>query len=91
MAKPQAVTSIPRSPEDDRNSRMIRYSIGWLIRLACLIACVFLRGWWLLVPAIVAIGGPLVLVVLANAVGSAQTVVQRPGAVVRSANPSNPR
>lgn len=70
---------------------MIRYSVGWLIRLACLIACVFLRGWWLLVPAIIAIGAPLVLVVLANAVGSGQTTVKRPGAIVRSANPSNPR
>lgn len=91
MAKPQAITSIPRSPDEDRSSRAIRYTIGWLIRLACLIACVFLRGWWLLVPAIIAIGAPLVLVVLANAVGSGQATVRRPGALVRRANPSNPR
>lgn len=70
---------------------MIQYTIGWLIRLACLIACVFLRGWLLLVPAIIAIGAPLVLVVLANAVGSTKAVVKRPGGIVRRANPSNPR
>jgi len=63
---------------------MVRYSIGWLIRLVCLIACVFLRGWWLLVPAIIAIGAPLVLVVLANAVSSGQTTVARPGSIIRS-------
>jgi hypothetical protein len=64
---------------------MIRYTIGWLIRLACLVACVFLRGWWLVIPAIIAIGGPLVLVVLANAVGTTRQKVERPGAIVRSA------
>lgn len=70
---------------------MIRYTIGWLIRLVCLIACVFLRGWWLLIPAIIAIGAPLVLVVLANAVGAGQAVVERPGAIVRSPTPTEPR
>ena len=91
MAKAQAITSLPRSPQDDRSSRMIRYTIGWLIRLVCLIACVFLRGWWLLIPAIIAIGAPLVLVVLANAVGSGKTTVERPGTIVRILAPTDPR
>jgi hypothetical protein len=86
MAKIQAVTSIPRSPDDDRNSRMIRYAIGWGIRLVCLISLLFLHGWWLVAPAIVAIGAPMVLVILANAVGSSRQKVERPGAIVRSAD-----
>jgi len=89
MAKPQAITNIPRSPEEERTSRMVRYSIGWLIRLACFVAFFFLRGWWLFVPAIIAIGGPLVLVVLANSVGSGQTTVVRPGSIVRSPRPTD--
>ncbi|MES2170585.1 MAG: DUF3099 domain-containing protein [Actinomycetota bacterium] len=86
MAKVQAVTSIPRSPDDDRTSRMIRYSIGWGIRLVCLISLLFLHGWWLVVPAIIAIGAPMVLVVLANAVGTTRKKVERPGAIVRSSD-----
>jgi hypothetical protein len=84
MAKVQAVTSIPRSPDEDRNRRMVQYAVGWLIRLGCLIACVFVRELWLIIPlAIVAIGAPMVLVVLANAVGSSRRTVERPGAIVR--------
>lgn len=63
---------------------MIRYTIGWLIRLVCLLSLLFLHGWWLVVPAIVAIGAPMVLVVLANAVGTTRQKVERPGAIVRS-------
>lgn len=84
MAKTQSITSISRSPQDDRHSRAVRYTIGFAIRLACLLSCVFLRGWFLVIPAIIAVGGPLVLVVLANAsTSSGSTVVERPGAIVR--------
>jgi hypothetical protein len=90
MAKTQSITSVPRSPQEDRHSRMVRYSIGMGIRVLCLISCLFLRGWFLVIPAIVAVGAPLVLVVLANAIGSSNSeTVQRPGAIVRS--PGEPR
>ncbi len=91
MAKTQSITSIPRSPNDDRHSRMVRYSIGMAIRVVCLISLVFLRGWWLLVPAIIAVAGPMVLVVLANAVApKTPTAVERPGSIVRSSAPDEP-
>jgi hypothetical protein len=91
MAKTQSITSIPRSPNDDRHSRMVRYSIGMGIRVLCLISLVFLRGWWLVLPAIIAIAGPMILVVLANAVGPKTTTeVERPGSIVRSSTPSAP-
>jgi hypothetical protein len=84
MAKTQSITSIPRSPQEDRHSRAVRYTIGFAIRLACLLSCVFLRGWFLIIPAVIAVGGPLVLVILANASTSGgSAVVERPGAIVR--------
>jgi hypothetical protein len=84
MAKPQSITSVPRSPQDDRHTRMVRYGIGMAIRMVCLISLVFLRGWFLVIPAIIAIGAPMVLVVLANAIGANRSTVERPGAIVRS-------
>lgn len=66
MAKQQSITSLPRSPEDDRRARMIKYSVTMGIRLACIIACFFVPGYWVILPAIGAIVLPYVAVVLAN-------------------------
>ncbi len=83
MAKQQSITSLPRSPEDDRRSRMIKYSVTMGIRVVCIGLCLFVPGWWLLVCAIGAIALPYIAVVLANSVTRpASTPVLRPGAVV---------
>ena len=84
MAKMQSITSIPRSPQDDRHSRVLQYSIAMGIRMVCIILCLFVHGWWLLIPAAGAIVLPYIAVVLANATtqrGSAP--VLRPGGIVR--------
>lgn len=83
MAKQQSITSLPRSPHDDRRSRMIQYSIAMSIRVVCIVLCLFVRGWWLLLPAIGALILPYIAVVLANARGSIPSVVLRPGAIER--------
>ncbi len=83
MAKQQSITSLPRSPHDDRRSRMIQYSIAMTIRVICIVLCLFVRGWWLLLPAIGALILPYIAVVLANARGSIPSVVLRPGAIER--------
>ncbi len=83
MAKQQSITSLPRSPHDDRRSRMIQYSIAMTIRVVCIVLCLFVRGWWLLLPAIGALILPYIAVVLANARGSIPSVVLRPGAIER--------
>lgn len=85
MAKPQSITSIPRSPDDDRRKRVVTYTIQMSIRVVCLVACVFVPGWWRLIPAIGALALPLIAVVMANAIGSSRsTRVLRPGAIERS-------
>lgn len=85
MAKQQSITSLPRSPQDDRRSRMIQYTVAMSIRVVCIVACLFTPGWWLLIPAAGAVFLPYVAVVLANAKGggTSPTTVVRPGAVAR--------
>lgn len=83
MAKqPSAITSLPRSPDEDRHSRMLRYSITMGIRLVCVILCIFVRGWWLLLCAAGAVILPYVAVVFANVVDSRGARVERPGSIV---------
>lgn len=69
MAHPQSITTLPESPEVDRRRRMVRYTVAMSIRMLCIIACLFVRGWWLLLPILGAVVLPYVAVVLAN-VGS---------------------
>jgi len=66
MAKQQSITSLPRSPEDDRRARMLKYGIAMAVRLACIFACFLVRGYWIIIPALGAVVLPYIAVVLAN-------------------------
>lgn len=83
MSIPQSVTSLQDSPEAERRERMVRYAVAMGIRLACIGACFFVSGWWLLLPALGAIFLPYVAVVLATSVttNKARTAPLRPGTV----------
>ena len=82
MKQPQSITTLPESPDDERRRRMVRYGIAMGIRALCIIACLFVRGWWLLIPVAGAVILPYLAVVLAN-VGTREThAVERPGAIV---------
>jgi hypothetical protein len=81
--QPVAITELPPSPEQEQAARMRRYALTMGIRVLCIFACLFVQGWWLIVPALGAIFLPYVAVVLANAVSrSGGRVVERPGAIV---------
>lgn len=67
MNKPQSITTLAESPDEERNRRMARYALAMGIRVVCVILCFFVQGWWLLVPAIGAIVLPYIAVVIANA------------------------
>ncbi len=89
--RPQAITSLAPSPEDDRRARMLRYSIAMGVRLVCIFACFFTPGWWLLIPAAGAIFLPYVAVVLANVSMKANSdAVLRPGGLLPT-QPRDPR
>lgn len=86
--KPAALTDLPPSPEDEQRSRFIRYGIMMGIRTGCVIACLFMRDWWVIVPALGAIFLPYVAVVFANTVSRRGTRrALRPGALVRRESP----
>jgi hypothetical protein len=87
--KTQAITSLPPSPEDDRRSRMIKYTVAMSIRVVCVVLLVFVRGWAMWIIAAGAIILPYIAVVLAN-VGNTppQPDVERPGALVPVGRPA---
>jgi hypothetical protein len=82
MTKHQSVTALPRSPEDDRRNRMIKYSVTMGIRIVCVVLCLFVRGWWLAVVAAGAVFLPYIAVVLANVTWAVPSKVVRPGTIV---------
>jgi uncharacterized protein YqgC (DUF456 family) len=49
---------------------MVKYTVAMGIRLACIGACFFVTGWWLLLPALGAILLPYFAVVVANSVST---------------------
>ena len=84
---PQSITSLPESPSDDRHRRMWQYFIAMAIRVVCIILCLFVHGWWLVLPILGAVVLPYVAVVFANVGSSGAGDVIRPGAIVRVAPP----
>jgi len=82
--RPVAITELPPSPEQEQNSRMRRYALTMGIRVVCIFACLFVQGWWLIIPALGAVFLPYVAVVFANAVSRRGSgPVERPGAIER--------
>lgn len=87
--QPQSITDLPASAEDDRRSRMIKYTVAMVIRTICVILLVFLHDWWwILLAATGAIVLPYIAVVVANVTSRPAVVgVERPGAIVPVAAP----
>jgi hypothetical protein len=85
MKQTQSITSLPESPDADRRRRVVAYTIAMGVRVACVILCFFVQGWWLLLPIFGALVLPYIAVVLANATSGASTKVEifRPGALVQ--------
>jgi cell division septal protein FtsQ len=61
-----SVTSIPVSPEEDRDTRFKQYAIAMGIRTVCVVLLVFVEGWALFFVALGAIFLPYFAVVTAN-------------------------
>ena len=80
--KQQSITSLPLSPEEERRSRMVKYSITMGVRIVCIVLMFFVQGWWLLVCAAGAIVLPYIAVVIANVHADPRgSHVLRPGGV----------
>ncbi|WP_353814111.1 DUF3099 domain-containing protein [Agromyces sp. SYSU T00266] len=78
----QSITSLPPSPEAERRSRMVKYTVMMSIRVACIVALLFVQGWWLLVFALGAVFLPYFAVVVANVATTRRSEVESPGGIV---------
>lgn len=79
-ARATNITSMPTTAEEERRARMRKYTLMMIVRFACLIALIWVRGPWMLVFAMGAIFLPYFAVVLANGVQSrGAPAVERPG------------
>lgn len=76
--KPQSITSLPPSPDDDRHRREVQYFVMMSIRVLCVIAIPFTSGWWILAPILGAVFLPYFAVVIANVKGGAGGAAERP-------------
>lgn len=81
MAKPQSLTSIGQSPEDERRSRMLKYTLAMTIRVICIVLAMVVQGWLMWVFFAGAILLPYFAVVIANAAGTQHTKDSLPKAV----------
>lgn len=66
MAQAQSVTNLGQSPEVERRSRMIRYSIAMVVRMVCIVLAFVVQGWFMWVCFALAIVLPYWAVVIAN-------------------------
>ena len=62
----QSITDLDLSPEDDRRTRMLRYTIAMTIRVICIVLAMLVQGWLMWVFFAGAIFLPYFAVVLAN-------------------------
>jgi hypothetical protein len=76
LSKPQSVTSVGQSPDEERRDRMTKYLISQIVRVICIILAVFVQGWMMWVFFAGAIFLPYFAVVLANAQGQGKTTTK---------------
>jgi hypothetical protein len=81
--KHDSITSLPASPAAERGHRMLEYTVMMSIRVLCLISLIWVRGWWILIPAAGAVFLPYFAVVVANVTRPRPAVPERPGSIVR--------
>jgi hypothetical protein len=75
-----SITTLQQSPEEERRTRFIKYTVAMGIRVVCIVLMLFVEGWWLLLCAAGAILLPYFAVVVANAVRIGDGAdVARPG------------
>ena len=77
--KQPSITTLPPSPDDERRSRMRKYTIAMSVRMVCILLVFVVQGWWTWFFAIGAIVLPYIAVVLANVSDGRSGGVERPG------------
>jgi len=88
--KHDSITSLPHAPADERRTRMLEYTVMMSIRVLCIVSLIWVRGWWLLIPAAGAVFLPYFAVVVANAVRPRPATPLRPGSILPAGPETQP-
>lgn len=67
---------------------MIKYLIAMAIRVVCIILCIVVPGWWVLIPVLGAVFLPYFAVLIANSTTSKAGSIESPGGVVVRVTPA---
>ena len=74
MQKRQSATALEASPDEERRSRLIKYTVAMSVRMVCIVLGVFTQGWLMWVFFALAIFLPYFAVVIANEQGASKKV-----------------
>ena len=74
MQKRQSATALEASPDEERRSRLIKYTVAMSVRMVCIVLGVFTQGWLMWVFFALAIFLPYFAVIIANEQGSTKKV-----------------
>ncbi len=88
MAKTQSITTVSESPDDERKSRMLKYTLAMTIRVVCIVVAMFVDGWLMWLAFAGAIFLPYFAVVLANAQGPKPGEISRVTQVIKPVDAS---
>lgn len=74
LQKRQSATALEASPDEERRSRLVKYTVAMSIRMVCIVLGVFTQGWLMWVFFALAIFLPYFAVIIANEQGSTKRV-----------------
>jgi cell division septal protein FtsQ len=74
LQKRQSATALEASPDEERRSRLIKYTVAMSVRMVCIVLGVFTQGWLMWVFFALAIFLPYFAVVIANEQGASKKV-----------------
>jgi hypothetical protein len=83
LARAQSITTVSESPDDERRSRMLKYTVAMTIRVVCIVTAILVEGWLMWLAFAGAIFLPYFAVVLANAQGSKSGEISRVTQVIK--------
>ncbi len=74
MQKRQSATALEASPDEERRSRLVKYTVAMSVRMVCIVLGVVTQGWMMWVFFALAIFLPYFAVIIANEQGSTKRV-----------------
>ena len=74
MQKRQSATALEASPDEERHSRLVKYTVAMSVRMVCIVLGVFTQGWLMWVFFALAIFLPYFAVIIANEQGASKKV-----------------